>query len=129
MKSSAAGARMGTAVREQDIVHECGDFWVHRDQTHDRYTVYRAGSTHSESDSSYPFTPDGMSLAVARANYLDRRARRNIPDLAQAARSVRWFQGYREPHQISQPLATPGLEAAEAAGSAQAATRSRPRGG
>jgi hypothetical protein len=34
------------------------------------YTVYVSGATHSTSDSSYPLTADGLSLAKARADYL-----------------------------------------------------------
>jgi len=59
-------------LRESDIMHESGAFWVCRDR--DRYTVLRAGVTHSVSDSAYAKTPDGLSLAIARAKYLAKRA-------------------------------------------------------
>lgn len=56
-------------VTEDDIVYECGWFWVGREPS--RYTVFRAGVTHSVSDSSYRKNGDGLSLAVARCNYLN----------------------------------------------------------
>lgn len=57
-------------VREQDIIHDTPAAWVHRDTKLKCYTVYRVALTHSISDSSYALTFDGLSLAVARANYL-----------------------------------------------------------
>lgn len=60
-------------MRETDIVHENGKRWVLRDAKNKRYTVFTASVTVSESDSSYPLTADGLSLAKARANYLARR--------------------------------------------------------
>lgn len=57
-------------MKEQDIVYEAGRAWVYRDKRADRYTVFLAGATHSTSDSSYPRTPDGLTLATARADYL-----------------------------------------------------------
>ena len=59
-------------IKESDIIHENGDFWVLRER--DRYTVLRNGLTHSESDSAYEKTDDGLSIAVARCNYLARKA-------------------------------------------------------
>lgn len=57
-------------TREPNIVHEAGDYWVcHADG---QYTVYRIGLTHSTADSSYPNTPDGRSIAIARCDYLAR---------------------------------------------------------
>jgi hypothetical protein len=32
--------------------------------------VLRTGLTHSTSDSAYPRTPGGLSIAIARCNYL-----------------------------------------------------------
>lgn len=58
-------------MRESDIMHENGSFWVAREKT--AYTVYRVGVTHSTSDSSYGKTPDGLSIAVARCDYLAKR--------------------------------------------------------
>lgn len=60
-------------TRESDIMHENGDFWVCRDRN--SYTVYKCGVTHSTSDSAYEKTPDGLSIAVARCDYLARRAK------------------------------------------------------
>lgn len=55
---------------EANIMHEAGS-WVWKSRT--QYTVYRAGMTVSKADSSYPLTADGLSIAIARANYLSRR--------------------------------------------------------
>lgn len=59
-------------MRESDIMHEADKYWVGR--TRQAYIVFRKGFTHSTSDSAYPKTPDGLSIAVARCNYLDKRA-------------------------------------------------------
>jgi hypothetical protein len=59
-------------MREKDILYERGDYWVCR--VAKTYTVYRNGVTHSTPDSSYAETPDGLSLAKARTDYLARRA-------------------------------------------------------
>lgn len=58
-------------MRESDILHENGSFWVGMTKT--AYVVYRVNSTHSVSDSAYAKTPDGLSIAIARCNYLARR--------------------------------------------------------
>ena len=55
-------------MRESDIKHETGAFWVLDNKT--SYVVMRIGITHSTSDSAYEYTPDGLSIAIARANYL-----------------------------------------------------------
>ena len=55
-------------IRESDIKHENGAHWVLDDRA--SYTVYRTGLTHSTSDSAYPRTPDGLSIAIARCDYL-----------------------------------------------------------
>ena len=63
-------------LRESDIAHESGRYWVwdRRDKA-PAYVVMRPhGSTASETDSAYPRTPDGLSIAKARADYLARRA-------------------------------------------------------
>ncbi len=57
---------------EKDIVCENDKAWVLRDSKRNRYTVFRVGVTASTSDSSYPLTPDGLSLAKARCDYLGR---------------------------------------------------------
>lgn len=60
---------------ESDILHEsaCGRFWVGKDRKNNAYTVFRCGATHSVSDSAYYMTPDGLSIAVARCDYLAKR--------------------------------------------------------
>jgi hypothetical protein len=58
-------------MRESDIKHEAGKFWVGSNRAD--YTVYATGVTHSTPDSSYSKNPDGLSIAIARANYLHKR--------------------------------------------------------
>jgi hypothetical protein len=58
-------------MTESDIMHEAGSYWVCRERA--SYTVYRNGMTHSTSDSSYAKSDDGLSLAIARCNYLAKR--------------------------------------------------------
>jgi hypothetical protein len=57
-------------MKESDIKHEAGRFWVLDHKT--GYSVMTAGVTHSTTDSTYARTPDGLSIAIARANYLAR---------------------------------------------------------
>ena len=59
------------SYREKDIKHEAGPFWVL--DTGKAYAVMVAGVTHSTSESAYERTPDGLSIAVARCNYLAAR--------------------------------------------------------
>lgn len=54
-------------MREQDITHENGNFWVGK--TKGGFTVFVTGSTHSVSDSTYEY----QSVAVARCDYLAKR--------------------------------------------------------
>lgn len=67
-------SRHRTARFERDIKHEAGRFWV--GDTKDSYTVYEEGITHSEPDSSYAHNEDGLSIAIARCNYLAKRTAR-----------------------------------------------------
>lgn len=57
-------------MRESDIMHEVGNYWVARERG--SYTVYKIGVTHSTSDSAYAKSDDGLSIAIARCNYLAR---------------------------------------------------------
>ena len=59
-------------MREANIMHENGLYWVYRDR--DRYTVMRPHTPCSITDSAYAKTADGLSLAIARCDYLARRA-------------------------------------------------------
>jgi hypothetical protein len=59
-------------MRESDIAYENAKAWVYRDKRNARYTVFRIGVTYSTSDSSYPLTDDGLSIAKARADYFTR---------------------------------------------------------
>lgn len=58
-------------MREKDIVHENGRYWVLKDRL--AYTVYRAEVTHSVADSSYAPNAEGLSIAIARCDYLAKR--------------------------------------------------------
>jgi len=58
-------------MKESDILYQRGNFWVCA--TSSAYHVMRDGVTHSKTDSAYPKTDDGLSVAIARANYLDKR--------------------------------------------------------
>lgn len=62
-------------MRESDIEYVNGSHWVGRTRKPDSYTVYRTGATHSTPESSYALTPDGLSIAIARAKYLASRSR------------------------------------------------------
>lgn len=55
-------------MTEADIIHENGPYWVGRERK--TYTVYFSGDNYSLSDSAYPKTADGLSIAIARCNYL-----------------------------------------------------------
>lgn len=57
--------------KEKDIKHENGMFWVLDDKT--SYDVMCSGITHSTMDSAYHHNEDGLSIAVARCNYLAKR--------------------------------------------------------
>ena len=60
----------------KDIVHENGDYFVIRCKAHGCYYVMKADITHSASDSAYSLDPDGMSIAIARCDYLSNRHRK-----------------------------------------------------
>lgn len=70
---------------EKNIVHESGSAWVLLDRSQGRYTVFIAGTTHSTSDSAYALTSDGLSLAIARADYIAKREQRRIAAAGSAA--------------------------------------------
>ncbi len=57
-------------MTEHDIVFERGCAWVLRNRGLKRFEVLISGLTHSTSDSAYPMTSDGLSIAIARAEYL-----------------------------------------------------------
>lgn len=58
-------------MREKNIKHENGKYWVC--DTGQSYAVMVIGITHSKSESEYPHDKDGLSLAIARCNYLAKR--------------------------------------------------------
>ncbi len=59
-------------IKENDIVHENGKYWVMRNRKERCYSVMVSGATHSVSDSHYSLDDDGLSIAVARCDYLAR---------------------------------------------------------
>lgn len=67
------------SVKECEIVHESGQFWVYRNQT--AYTVMRAGLTCSISVQSFEKSEAGLSLAVAYANYLANKKSEQFPSV------------------------------------------------
>lgn len=58
-------------MRESDIIHENGNYWVGR--TLGAYTVFKIDGYVSYPDSSYENSEDGKSIAIARCNYLAER--------------------------------------------------------
>ena len=63
-------------MRESDIVYENGDYWVAKERS--AYTVYKSRLTHSVSDSSYQRDADGLSLAIARCDYLAKYSKHKV---------------------------------------------------
>jgi hypothetical protein len=59
-------------LTEKSIAFELGNYWVC--DADNQYTVYCQGVTHSKADSSYAHTEDGLSIAIARCKYLDKRS-------------------------------------------------------
>lgn len=57
--------------REDCIAYQNGEYWVERCRRH--YQVWRPMVTVCEPDSAYPPTADGLTLAIARVDYLARR--------------------------------------------------------
>ena len=60
-----------TMTNESDIKHESGNYWVC--DTGSSYAVMKIGITYSVSDSAYDHTSTGLSVAIARCDYLARR--------------------------------------------------------
>lgn len=61
-------------TREAQIKHEVGNYFVLENTGRNAsYTVFKNTGTHSISDSAYAHTPDGLSLAIARAEYKAKR--------------------------------------------------------
>ncbi len=57
-------------ITEKQIIFEAGTKWVL--DTGKSYAVMLNVTTHSVSDSEYPHTNDGLSIAIARCKYLDK---------------------------------------------------------
>jgi len=58
-------------MREKDIKHENGNYWVL--DTGKSYAVMKIAGTHSVSDSEYKRDSDGLSIAIYRCNYLAKK--------------------------------------------------------
>jgi len=58
-------------VKESDILHENGRFWVCK--IRGAYHVMRPHQCASITDSAYRLDADGLSIAKARCDYLARR--------------------------------------------------------
>jgi len=58
-------------MKESDILYEVGNYWITNEGTKQKpsFHVWKMGVTHSVSDSAY----SDLSLAIARANYLNKR--------------------------------------------------------
>jgi hypothetical protein len=61
------------SYKEADIMHDNGKYWVLKDKQRKAYFVMVTGVCVSESDSAYSLDDDGLSIAVARCNYLAKR--------------------------------------------------------
>lgn len=60
------------SYKESQIIHEKGQYWVL--DTGKAYQVMAIKVTHSETDSAYERSNDGLSIAIARCNYLAKRS-------------------------------------------------------
>lgn len=60
------------SYKESQIKHESGNYWVL--DTGKAYVVMAIGITHSTTDSAYERSDDGLSIAIARCNYLAKRS-------------------------------------------------------
>jgi hypothetical protein len=55
------------SLESRRILHANGNYWV--GPTASSYTVWHDGLNYATADSSYPKTPDGLSIAKARCDY------------------------------------------------------------
>lgn len=65
---------------EADIVYQSGDWWVERDKRAGQYVVVTLRGCAGVSDSAYPLTDDGLSLAKARVDYKSGKNRTGCED-------------------------------------------------
>lgn len=78
-------------IKEKDIVHENGKYWVMRNRKERCYSVMVSGATHSVSDSHYSLDDDGLSIAVARCDYLARPKKKNDPFIHHCRICLYWL--------------------------------------
>ena len=71
------------SYKVENIVFELPNFWVLGDKKKKAYHVMKVGISVSESDSSYAMNDDGLSIAIARAKYLQKRFEEKQKSLAQ----------------------------------------------
>lgn len=57
-------------MKESDVVYENDTAWVLKNKA--SYAVMVVGPTHSTSDSHYALDENGLSIAIARADYIHR---------------------------------------------------------
>lgn len=60
-------------MKESDILYQRGSYWVCASKLPRAYLVMADGNTHATSESSYDLSPDGLSIAKARVDYLFRK--------------------------------------------------------
>lgn len=70
---------MSERIKGKDIVFESEHSWVLAERN--CYTVLRNTDCYSFTDSSYPKTEDGLSIALARAKYITKRAKEREGEL------------------------------------------------
>lgn len=58
-------------MKENDIIFETSGNYVTRERL--GYVVWRHNDWHTLSDSTYELTPDGLSIAKARCDYLAKK--------------------------------------------------------
>lgn len=58
-------------MKIESIKYEKGNYWVGK--INNTYQVFKNVLTHSVADSTYEKTADGLSIAIARCNYLAKK--------------------------------------------------------
>jgi hypothetical protein len=62
-------------MRESEILHQNGPAWVRADKKIGAYVVMLDGAVCAASDSAYALDADGLSIAIARCDYLASRVK------------------------------------------------------
>lgn len=69
-------SKLSRNPREDDIAFETEGFFVAKTKSPRGYTVFVPSGAAATSDSTYPLTEDGLSVAIARCKYLAKRGAR-----------------------------------------------------